>query len=252
MPNETPGALLQLALGEAGAGGDLAAEPVGEALPELSGVVVEQHGAGVVVGGRVEGGAEASGRRPRGGCRSGSAPRSGRLWTGPKEGAVRVAKTRGWSRTVAGMSLAVVSGQAGADQVVGVARVGPGAGRAAGGAAVAAGDAEPAAGLVLGGVVVQGLAGGLVLGERPAGEVDGVGAAAGAADLFLPAVEVGGRSHPQQVAEGGRVEQGVRHGRPPGTGRGGRCRCRGRPGSRGDGPQVAARSRPPVVMAAEA
>lgn len=126
---------------------------------------------------------------------------------------------------------AVVSGQARADEVVGVSGVRPGAGGAAGGAAVSAGEAEASAGLVLGGVVVQGLAGGLVLGERPAGQVDRIGAAAGTADLVLPAVEVVGRCHPQQVAEGDRVEQCVRHGRPPVRSSGGWCRCRGRPGS---------------------
>jgi hypothetical protein len=45
-------------LGESGAGGDLAAEPGGEALPQLTGVVVEQDRARVVVGARVESRAE--------------------------------------------------------------------------------------------------------------------------------------------------------------------------------------------------
>src|SRR5690606_7581782 len=113
---------------------------------------------------------------------------------------------------------AFVPGEARPDEVVGVARVGPGAGRAAGCAAVAAGDAQASARLALGGVAVQDLAGGLVLVEGPAGEVDGVSAAANAAYLFFPAVVVDGRSHPQQVAEGGRVEQRLRHQRPPGRG----------------------------------
>src|SRR5690606_7757538 len=87
---------------------------------------------------------------------------------------------------------AVVSGEASADQVVGVARVGPGTGGAAGGTAVAAGDAETPARLIRGRVAVQGLAGGLVLVGYPAAQMDGVGTAAGAADLVLPAGVVGG------------------------------------------------------------
>src|SRR5690606_42110566 len=108
---------------------------------------------------------------------------------------------------------AVVSGQARADEVVGVARVGPGARGAAGGAAVAAGKAKASAGLHGGGVVVQGLAGGRVLVEGAAGEVDGIGAAAGAADLVFPSGVIGGRGDAEEVAESGRVEQRSMRGR---------------------------------------
>lgn len=45
----------QVALGESGAGGELAAKPSGEALPQLPGVVVEEDGSRVVVRGRVQG-----------------------------------------------------------------------------------------------------------------------------------------------------------------------------------------------------
>ncbi len=100
----------------------------------------------------------------------------------------------------------VVSGEARTDQVVRVARVGPGAGGAAGRTAVAAGEAESAARLVGGRVVVQRLAGGLVLVEGPAGEVDRVGAATRATDLVFPAGVVGGRGDPEDVSEGDRVE----------------------------------------------
>jgi hypothetical protein len=48
----------EFAAAEAGAGGDLAAEAGGEALPELACVVVEEHGARVVVGFRVDRGAQ--------------------------------------------------------------------------------------------------------------------------------------------------------------------------------------------------
>ncbi len=224
------GALLQVPLCDAGAGGDLAAEPVGEALPELPGMVVEQHGTRVVVGGRVQGGAQF-----RGVCGVAGAAAACAV-VGPVVHATeRGGGERGEdARVVAdggGDVASVVSSQARADQVVGVARVGPGAGGAARSASVAACDAKASARLVGGGVVVQGLAGDLVLVEGPAGEVDGVGAAAGAADLLVPAVVVRGRSHPQQVAEGGRVEQ-VRHVHPPGRGGRGRCPGRCRPGRR--------------------
>lgn len=191
--------------------GEFAAESGGETLPELPGMVVEEHGARVVVGLRIKGGAQVAGIRGVGGTATAGAP----------VGAVVDRAERGCgdggedARVVAdggGDVSAVVSGEAGADQVVGVARVGPGAGRAAGGAAVAAGDAEASARLVRSRVAVQGLAGGLVLVGYPAAQMDGVGAAAGAADLVLPAGVVGGRGHPEDVPEDGRVELWGGHG----------------------------------------
>src|SRR3954469_7132078 len=186
----------EFAPGESGAGGDLAAQAGGEALPQVARVVVEEDGARVVVGGRVEGGAEYGVIRGVAGAAA-AAPSVGPVVDRPEgrggEGRedARVIADRG--RDVA----AVVSGQARADEVVGVARVRPCAGGAAGGAAVAAGDAEASTGLGLGRVAVQGLASRLVLSDRPAGQVDRVHAAAGAADLLIPAVVVIGRGHPQ-------------------------------------------------------
>lgn len=80
--------------------------------------------------------------------------------------------------------------ETGADEVVGVACVEAGAGRADGGASVAAADQESFAGLGAGVVVVQDLAGCAVEGGGRAGEVDGVGAAAGCGDLLQPAREL--------------------------------------------------------------
>ncbi len=202
---------------QAGAGGEFAAESRGEALPELTGVVVEQHSARVVVTLRIESGAQLRGvGRVRGAAAAGAVVGTvvDRAERGGREGGE-------YARVIAdggGDVAAVVSGQSGADQVVRVARVGPGAGRAAGGSTVAAGEAEASARLVLSGVVVQGLAAGLVFVEDPAGEVDRVGAATGAADLVFPPGVVGGRGHSEYAPEGDRVEQRVRHGRP---------RCRG-------------------------
>ncbi|GAA3053487.1 hypothetical protein GCM10020000_39170 [Streptomyces olivoverticillatus] len=132
-----------------GTGGDLAAEAVREALPELSGVVVEQHGARVVVGGRIEGGAQLR-------CvwsvvdaaAAGGTVRAvvDRAEGGGREGGEDAGMVADGGADVS----AVVPSQASADEVVGVARVGPCAGRAAGGAAVAAGDAETPARLGLG------------------------------------------------------------------------------------------------------
>nr|WP_281157522.1 hypothetical protein [Streptomyces sp. HYC2] len=66
-----------------------------------------------------------------------------------------------------------------------------GAGRADGCASVAASDEEPFTGLVSGVVVVEDLAGRIVQGGGGAGEVDGVGTAAGGGDLLQPAGELG-------------------------------------------------------------
>ena len=132
------------ALGESGALGDLAAQVDGEAAPEGSGVGVPEDGGFVVVGVRVERSAEFGGVVVVDGCRSGSGRRSGRLWTGPKQGAVKVAKTRGWCGDVVRGALAAA--ESGGDQVEGVAAVGLGAGGAAGGAAVVAADEEVAGG----------------------------------------------------------------------------------------------------------
>lgn len=87
----------------------------------------------------------------------------------------------------------------------GVSGVGPGTGRAAGGPPVPAGDAKAPAGFVLSAVGVEHLTGLGVAGGGHAFQVDGVGAAAGAADLFLPPVEAGSVRHTQEVREGQRV-----------------------------------------------
>lgn len=151
-----PGDLLQFPLRQPGAGSDLTAQPGREALPELPGVVVEEDGSGVVVGGRVEGGTElgravqvvlATPARTAGGAVVDRA--EGRCGEGGEDAGVLA--------DGGGDVPAVVPGEPGPDQVVGVPGVRPGAGRAAGGAAVAAGDPEPGAGFVLGGVPVQDL-----------------------------------------------------------------------------------------------
>lgn len=199
----------EFAAGKSGAGGDLAAQASGEALPQVACVVVEEDGARVVVRRRVE-------RCTEGGVVgmvAGAAAADalvGAVVDGAEGRGGQGGEDAGVVANGGGDVAVVVSRQAHADEVVGVSGVRPGAGRAAGGAAVAAGDPETSARLVLGGVVVQGLAGGLVLVEGPAGQVDRGGAAAGTANLVFPTGVVGGRSHPQQVAEGGRVEQRVR------------------------------------------
>ncbi|GAA2446741.1 hypothetical protein GCM10010421_42990 [Streptomyces glaucus] len=80
--------------------------------------------------------------------------------------------------------------EAGADEVEGVSGVEAGAGGADGGAPVAAADEEAFTGFGTGVVVVQDLAGCAVDGGGRAGEVDGVGAAAGCGDLGQPAGEL--------------------------------------------------------------
>ncbi|CAM5249382.1 hypothetical protein STANM309S_05338 [Streptomyces tanashiensis] len=132
LPVRDPGDRLQLPLREAGRGGDLPAEAVREPLPELPGVVVEEDGGGVVVRVGVE-------RRAEGGVVFGVA---GAAAAGPGAGAVvdRAEGRGGEGEEDAGViadgggdAPGAVSGEAGADEVVRVTRVGPGAGGAAGG-----------------------------------------------------------------------------------------------------------------------
>ncbi|GHA17963.1 hypothetical protein GCM10010389_65140 [Streptomyces echinoruber] len=80
--------------------------------------------------------------------------------------------------------------EAGADEVVGVSGVEAGTGRTDGGASVAAADEESFAGFVAGVVVVEDFAGCAVQGGGEAGQVDGVGTAAGGGDLLQPAREL--------------------------------------------------------------
>jgi hypothetical protein len=87
-----------------------------------------------------------------------------------------------------------------ADQMEGVSGVEAGASRADGCAAVAAPDEETFAGFVAGVVVVEDLAGCAVQGGGRAGEVDGVGAAAGCGDLLQPARKLGVLSDSDCVA----------------------------------------------------
>src|SRR5690606_967898 len=124
-------AIGELPAGKASAGGDFAAQACGEALPELSGVVVEQHGARVVVRRRVESGAELRGVRGVAGAAAAGAVvgavvdrAEGRGGEGGEH--ARVIPDGG------GNVAAVVTSEARADEVIGVARVGPGAGRATG------------------------------------------------------------------------------------------------------------------------
>jgi hypothetical protein len=86
--------------------------------------------------------------------------------------------------------------------VEGVSGVEAGAGGADGCAAVAAADEEAFAGLIAGVVVVEDFAGGGVQGGGGAGEVNGVGAAAGGGDLFQPAGELGILGETDGVAVG--------------------------------------------------
>lgn len=92
--------------------------------------------------------------------------------------------------------------EARADEVEGVSGVEAGAGGADGCAAVAAADEEAFAGLMAGVVVVEDFAGGGVQVGGGAGEVDGVGAAAGGCDLFQPAGELGVLGEADGVAVG--------------------------------------------------
>ncbi|GFH70481.1 hypothetical protein Sdia_12490 [Streptomyces diastaticus subsp. diastaticus] len=192
-------------LGEASAAGDFAAEVDREVAPQVGGVVVPEHRAGVVVRVRVERCAQLRGvLRVLGTAAAGAGARP--VVNRAERRGGECGEDAGVVADGVGSAFGGVAAEAGADEVVGVAGVGPGAGGAAGGAAVAAGDAQDGAGFVVGGVSVEDSAGGGVEGFGGAGEADGVGAAAGAADLVLPAVEAGGSGHLAHVGEGGRVQ----------------------------------------------
>ncbi len=126
-------------LGESGSLGDFAAEVDREVAPEVGGVVVPQHRPRVVVGVRVERCAEFRGVLAVPGSAAAGAvagPVVDRAERGGRQGGEDpgVIPDRGRGAFVG------VAGESGADEVVGVSGVGPGAGGAAGGAAVAAGD----------------------------------------------------------------------------------------------------------------
>ena len=109
-----------------------------------------------------------------------------RVCTGPKPGAVRVANTHGCAATDVGDALA--AGQAGADQLVGVAVVDRGAGRAdraRGGCRTAVSSTRPGSVSVSRAGRVS--PGGAVGGVDPALQPDRAGAVAGGGQLGFPA-----------------------------------------------------------------
>ena len=120
-------------------------------------------------------------------------PRIRREWTGPNDGAVRVANTHGCA--VIDLGDALASGEPGADELAGVALVGGRAGGADGLAAVAARD---------GGLAVQG-------GEFAGGGVDHVGAGA---ELYRVGAGVLGGELVFPGPEVGAGDRGVVGGRP--------------------------------------
>ena len=111
-------------------------------------------------------------------------PRIRRAWTGPNDGAVRVANTHGCAVMVSGMPLPPA--RPGADELAGVALVHRRAGRADGLAAVAAGDVQMPARPYEGGE----FAGGQVDHVGAAAELDRVRAGAVSGELAFPGAEV--------------------------------------------------------------
>jgi hypothetical protein len=172
-----------------GPSSELPAQPHREALPENPGVRLPQHGAEVVVGVGVEGGADAgvgvvvvlpaaAGNPPAtaGGALpvDGSEAGGGEGYERPRLGGDGVGDALG------------AADESGADEVEGVGGVAVGAGRADRGAPVAAG------GEVLPAVVMQHPPGRGVLQLVCAAEPDGAGAAVDGVDLGAPILVVGG------------------------------------------------------------
>nr|WP_281154248.1 hypothetical protein [Streptomyces sp. HYC2] len=183
----------EVGLYEASGGGETPPDVDDEPVPQLGGVCVPQHVGGVVVAVGAEWLPDSrSVRRMAGSAAEGTAVFTGSaVATGAAQlpGSMDGAEgRRGEGDEEAG---AVADGggdvlaaeEAGADEVVGVSGVEAGAGRADGCAAVAAADEEAFAGLVAGVVVAEDLAGRTVEGGGGAGQVDGMGTAAGGGDL---------------------------------------------------------------------
>ncbi len=198
--------------------GQGAAQVGGEACPELSGVGVPEHGARVVVRDRVQWRAEFRGVfavRLAASAGAGLARVGGGAIVDGAEGGGGDGD-EGAGVVADGFGDVLAAGQPGLDQVVGVGGVDAGAGGAAGGAAVAAGGQQASGGFVFGAVGADHFLGGLVGGDRPAVEVDRVGAAAQVADLLLYAVEVVGVGQFDQVPQAGADDvpqvEGAAHG----------------------------------------
>ncbi len=189
----------QLAVAHAAGLGHLSVEAVRGPAPEPRHVGVPQHRAPVVEALGAERLADGTGRLRRGGAKHesdrpwgqipalrrgrhgrGRSPETSARCTGPKEGAVRVTKSWGWSTTLGVDALAAPD--AGGHQLPGVGLVEAGARRADGGPPVLAGDDEVALGQ-LSGRAVQG----------DAAQPDRVGAQAGLVDLGQDRPPVGGR-----------------------------------------------------------
>lgn len=187
-------------LGNAGRGGEVAPDATGEAVPELARMCVPQDVGHVVVAVRAERLPDEGVSRFMDGTATKRtsvvtrAPVATRMTPVPSP-VDRAEGRRGESDEEAGAVAnrrrdALTAEESGADELVGVARVEPGAGRADGCPSVAAADEESFTRFVAGVVVVQDLARVRVPCRRGAGEVDGVGATAGGGDLFYPAGEL--------------------------------------------------------------
>jgi len=162
--------------------GEGTAQGNGEAVPEAPGVRLPQHGAGVVVGVRVERGAERrvvlAVMRPAAARDHSAAGRDASGVHRPERGRGE-GEEQAWFAGDRGRDALVSSGEAGADEVEGVTGVPVRAGRADGGAAVAARSEDLADPFdERGAVTVEDL--------REAGKSDRVRAAAGGFDLGPP------------------------------------------------------------------
>ena len=115
--------------------------------------------------------------------------RTGREWTGPNDGAVKVTNTAGWVATAGVMPLPPI--EPGADEVVGVAAVGLGAAGADGDAPVAAWLVDHPVRHADRGDGAQQLAGGGVDVADVAAQPDRAGAGGGGPDVIEPGVVSG-------------------------------------------------------------
>jgi hypothetical protein len=196
-----PGVLGEAGLYKADRGGQAPTDVDDEPVPQLARVCVPEDVFGVVVAVRAEVLADDRGFR----AMSGAAAEGTAVFAGPAvaAGAAAVPDTvdRAEGRGGQGdeepgtaadrQGDVLAADQARADEVERVACVEARARCADGRASVAAADEEPFAEFGAGVVVVEDLAGCAVQGGGRAGEVDGVGTAAGGRDLFQPAYELG-------------------------------------------------------------